>query len=381
LFYDVGNTLAFVLVSVMLTGLFYNAYADVMIPEDEILGYYDSEGIYTIVGAVKNTENYSVQPVIYLTVLDNNSSISITQNLPKAFPDKDIPFKIKIPEVSGDSALIKNYDVSFERDDSVESKIEVMYDRSLKKHADGHLTGKIVNKGNQTEYDVKVYATIHGENNSFIDVAKNLEKIDKIGPGQIIEFTMYPDPMVADDVHYYSCFALGDETIVPLYAIRDGEKFNFRYDSTAWFIVDEGFDDAGTELSLKGVNSFRFPTYVNFEFPKTSDNEKFSVLVDDNPVQFIQSVDEEGNWHVAFDVTGSTQNRILISGFEKPDSILPQTNELLVESGDTEFEQKTQQPKSRVGLDYSFLYYVIPIVVAVVIGIIVYSRKRVKNTA
>jgi hypothetical protein len=352
-----------------------------MIPEDEILGYFDSKGIYTVVGAVKNTESYPVLPTVYLTISNDDGELLITQNLPRVFPNKDIPFKIKIPDASGNSTLIKNYEVSFERDYSVEPKIEVIYDRSLKKHADGHLTGKIINKGNQTEHNVKVYATIHGENNSFIDVAKNLEKIDKIEAGQIIEFTMYPDPVVAENVHYYSCFALGDETIVPLYAIRDGEKFNFRYDSTAWFVVDEGFDETGTELSLKGVNSFRFPAYVNFEFPKTSDNEKFNVLVDGNSVPFIQSMDEEGNWHVAFDVTGSTQNRILISGFEKPDSILPPKSEPIIESDEVVFDQKTQATKSTVESDYSFLYYIIPAVIVGVIGTIVYSHKRVKNTA
>lgn len=370
-----------VLVLVTLTGLFYNAYADVMIPEDEILGYYDSDGIYTVVGAVKNTEDYPVLPVVYLTISDTDGELSITQSLPRVSPNKDIPFKIKIPEISGNSALIRAHDVSFEPDDSEESKIEVIYDRSLKKYADGHLSGKIINNGNQTEYNVKIYATIHGENNSFIDVAKNLEKIDKIEPGQIIEFTMYPDPVVAENVHYYSCFALGDETIIPLYAIRDGEKFNFRYDSTAWFIVDEGFDETGTELSLKGVNSFRFPTYVNFEFPKISEDEKFSVKVNDDSVPFIQSVDEEGNWHVAFDVAGSTQNRILISGFEKPDSVLPPKSEPVIESGEFVTEQKTEQPESQTGFDYSFLYYVVPIVAACVIGAIIFSRKRIKRVA
>jgi hypothetical protein len=375
----VENKLFTILVLTGLTGLF-SAYADVMIPEDEILGYFDSKGIYTVVGAVKNTESYPVVPTVYLTISNDDGELLITQNLPRVFPNKDIPFKIKIPEVSGNLASIKNYEVSFERDYSVESKIEVIYDRSLKKHADGHLTGKIINKGNQTEYNVKVYATIHGQNNSFIDVAKNLEKIDKIDAGQIIEFTMYPDPVVAENVHYYSCFALGDETIIPLYAVRDGEKFNFRYDSTAWFVVDEGFDETGTELSLKGVNSFRFPTYVNFEFPKTSDNEKFNVLVDGSSVPFIQSMDEEGNWHVAFDVTGSTQNRILISGFEKPDSILPPKSEPVIESDDMVIDQKTQLA-TQVEPSYSFLYYVIPAAIAGVIGTIVYSHKRAKNTA
>lgn len=364
---------------IALTGLFYNAHADVVIPEDEILGYYDYEGVYTVVGAVKNTENYPVLPTIHLVIMDDANELSVTQSLPTVFPNKDIPFKIKIPKASGTDATIASFDVSFEQDRTImESKIEVVYDRSLTKHADGHLTGKIINKGNQTEYNIKVYATIHGENNSFIDVAKNLEKIEKIEPGQILEFTMYPDPTIAENVHYYSCFALGDETIIPLYADRDGEKFNFRYDSTAWFIVDEGFDETGTSLSLKGVNSFKFPTYVNFEFPKASEKEKFRVEVNDNEVPIIQSLDEAGNWHVAFDVAGSTQSKIMIYGFEKSSDVLQPIKESVTPTEPVDEQTNSQ---SQASSDYSSLYYVVPIVVAGVIGAIVFLYRRVKSTA
>ncbi len=66
------------------------------------------------------------------------------------------------------------------------------------------MTGRITNVGNQTEYDVKVYAAIHGPNNRFMDTGINVEKIEKIEPGQIVEFSIYPDPLVASDVNYYS---------------------------------------------------------------------------------------------------------------------------------------------------------------------------------
>ena len=198
-----------------------------------------------------------------------------------------------------------------------------------------------------------MYAAIHGQNNKFMDTGINVEKIEKIEPGQIIEFSIYPDPSVASDVNYYSCFNIGDETIIPLYAIRNGERFNFRYDSTAAFTVD-GFDKTGTKLSLSGINSFKIPTYVNFEFPKTSDGEKFDVLVDGKPIKFIQSVDENGNWHVAFDIGSTTQNAILISGFENP-------------KGKTE---------STEIYDASTYLYIIPIMVAIGIGVYLYKRRN-----
>ena len=59
----------------------------------------------------------------------------------------------------------------------------------------------------------------------------------------------------------------------------------------------------------------------SFEFPPLSGNEKFSVLVDDEPVKFIQSKDENGNWHVAFNIAESTTNQITITGFEKTSAV------------------------------------------------------------
>lgn len=359
LFSGVKNAL--IILAVLITGM-SPVCAEVFVPEDEILGYFDSNGIYTVVGAVKNTEDYPVLPVLHLNMLENQKQFKITQALPIVFQNKDIPFKIKIPEILDSDVLIQSYEVTFEkRSNAMPPQVEVVYDRYLTKHSDGHLSGNIVNKGNVTVYDLRVYATVHGENNSFIDVAKNTEKIVKIEPGQTLEFTMYPDPILADLVHYYSCFALGDETIVPLTTIRNGERFDFRYDSTASFVV-KGFDETGTKLSILGINSFKFPAYVNFEIPKTSSDEKFIVHVNDKPVKFIQSTDEQGNWHVAFDVEGTTQNKILISGFKNAAS--PQVTSL------------DKLPEVMTVPDVSYLYYVIPIAFVAITGLIVYRKTR-----
>jgi hypothetical protein len=348
-------------IAIVVLGLIHNVNADVFIPDNEIVGYVDSNGIYTVVGAVRNTDAYPVLPVVFLTVSDEGKKLDVVQELPTVFPDKDIPFKIKIPQV-GHDAVILGSKIEFEKDLlSSESNVEIVYDKTLTKHADGHLTGTIMNKGNQTEYNIKIYATIHGENNSLIDVAKNLEKINKIEPGQVLEFTMYPDPSIAKDIHYYSCFVLGDETIVPLSTTRGNEKFNFRYDSTASFVV-KGFDKTGTELSIMGINSFKFPTFVNFEFPKTANIEKFTVHVDNEPVNFIQSLDDEGNWHIAFDIPEAAQNEILISGFIVPNS--------------TTLPSKVSE---QITSESSFLYYVIPIIVAGSVVVYIFSRKNAQR--
>jgi hypothetical protein len=333
------------------------AFADVWIPENEYAGYFDSQGVYTVVGAVKNTESYAITPTITI-VVNAGDKIAVEQKLPTVFPNKDIPFKIQIPQITDRNAMLEKPFVSFQKEEgATPSNVEVIYDKTLKKHRDGHLTGRIINKGNVTEYGIKVYSTIHGDKHVFLDVGKNVERIEKIEPGQIVEFTMYPDPAFADDVNYYSCFAIGDETIVPLYAVRNGERFDFRYDSTASFTV-AGFDETGTKLYIDGINSFKVPTFVNFEFPKISDGEKFDVLVNEKPIEFIQSIDEFGNWHVTFAMDGASQTKIQISGFENP----------------------TQQQAEFQGVamtrDYEFLYYVVPAIFAAGLGVYFYARKK-----
>ncbi len=345
-----------ILLAAFFTIPFQFAAADVWIPEDEYLGYFDPQGVYTVVGAVKNTERYPVVPTITI-MIDDSKQIRVEQQLPTVFPNKDIPFKIPIQQVSNHAILGKPI-VSFVTDPTAtQSNVEVIYNASLKRHGDGHLTGKIVNKGNSTEYDLKVYATIHGQGNVFLDVGKNMEKIEKIEPGQIIGFTMYPEPSIASEIKYYSCFAIGDETVIPLYTTRNGEKFGFRYDSTASFTA-VGFDESGTNLYITGINSFKVPTSVNFEFPMTSEGEKFDVTVDENPVKFIQSIDEEGNWHVAFDVDGASQNKIQIRGFENP------------------AKSDMRDGRSEQDANHLLSYYVIPVVAAMGVGVYLYWRKK-----
>lgn len=341
------------------------AYADVWIPENEFAGYVDSSGIYTVVGAVKNTENYAIIPTVNIEVSEGGKLIRVSHTLPTVFPNKDIPFRIHVPQVISSNALLHAPVIEFVKDETRSPPdIQIIYDRTLVKHEDGHLTGKIVNNGNRTEYDIKVYALIHGSDHSVIDVGKNIEKIEKMDPGEIIDFTIYPDPLVSDNVSYYSCFAIGDETIVPLYAMRGAERFDFRYDSTASFSV-VGFDATGTSLSIYGINSFKVPTYVNFEFPKTSDEEKFNVFVNEKPVKFIQSLDEEGNWHVAFDVAGASQNNIVIAGFERSRSIpLQDASSAVSDAASSEY----------------LVLLLIPAVAAVGVGVYI-RQKKIKAKA
>ncbi|MFZ8938230.1 MAG: peptidase, partial [Nitrosopumilaceae archaeon] len=275
-----------------------SAFADVFIPSHEYLGYFDSEGIYTVVGNVKNENSFAVIPTITVSVKDGDEIISKTiQHVPLA-PEKEIPFKIKFFEISGNIPVLIPADLSYEKLTKAPIPIEILYDKTLIKHKDGHITGRIQNTGDATIYYPKIYAVVHGYER-VLDIVQNLEYIEKIEPGEILDFSMYPDPSVTEDVFYYSCFAPVDTTVVPLTAQKEGQDFDFRYDSGAWYSAAK-FDEEGTTLTVRGYNSYPLETYANFEFPPISGNEKFDVTVNDEPIDFIQSIDDMGFWHVAF---------------------------------------------------------------------------------
>ena len=144
-----------------------------------------------------------------------------------------------------------------------------------------------------------------------------MDIIEKIEPGEIVNFSMYPDPSITDDVYYYSCFGTMDTTVVPGTAKKAGGDFDFRYDSPGTYYHNPVFDDTESTMSIIGYNSFPLEGYANFEFLPISGNEKFSVTLDGEPVKFLQSMDEMGSWHVVFNIDPLTQGTWEISGFDK----------------------------------------------------------------
>ena len=276
------------------------AFADVYVPLHEYLGYFDSNGIYTVVGNVKNTNDFGVVPIITVSVIDDSKTISKTINHVPLGPETEIPFKIKFPELLSNTPVLVNPEITFQKAITHDVPIQILYDKTLIKHNDGHITGRIQNTGDQTIFYPKIYAVVHGYEN-VLDITQNIEFIKKIEPGEILDFSMYPDPAITEDVFYYSCFAPVDTTVIPITAKKNDGNFDFRYDSGAWYSAAK-FDETGTTLSIRGYNSYPLETYANFEFPPISGNEKFSVTLNDEPIEFIQSIDEMGFWHVAFTV-------------------------------------------------------------------------------
>ena len=309
------------------------SFAEVFIPSHEYVSYFDSNGIYTVIGNVKNDLDYAIIPSITVSVENNSQIFSKTiQHVPLA-SGTEIPFKIKFFEIL-DNPILLPAELSFTKTTQQVLPIVVLYDETLITYDDGHLTGRIQNNGDTTIYNPKIFAVIHGYE-QVLDIGQNMEFIKKIDPGEIVNFSMHPDPSITDDVYYYSCFGTMDTTVVPGTAKKADGDFDFRYDSPGTWYHDPVFDDSDTTMSIIGYNSFPLEGYANFEFTPISGNEKFDVTLDDEPVKFIQSMDDMGSWHVSFTVDPLTQGTWKISGFEQglpPD--MPKIPVWIKQSGD-----------------------------------------------
>ncbi|HET9009705.1 MAG TPA: peptidase, partial [Nitrosarchaeum sp.] len=213
------SKITFLLIGFLFTSLLISqfTFAEVLIPPQEYLGYLDYEGVYTVGGNVKNLNDYAVIPTIFVTVIDGENTFTKVISHVTIPPRTDIPFKTKFPEVTGNTPVLLEAELRFVKTHKDPTSIQILYDNTLIKHDDGHVTGRIQNIGNQTIFNPTILAIVHGHE-KVLDIVNNIEYIDKIDPDQILEFSMYPDPSITDDVFYYSCFAPIDSTVVPVTA-------------------------------------------------------------------------------------------------------------------------------------------------------------------
>ena len=291
------------------------SFAEVFIPTDEYVGFFDSNGIYTVVGNVKNDLDYAIIPTISISVKDDSEIFSKTiQNSP-LISGAEIPFKIKFPEVLGNTPILLPAQISFEKTIADEISVSVLYDETLIVHEDGHLTGRIINTGTEPVSDFKIFAVIHGFDDETLDIGENISPIPEMQPGEIREFSMYPDPMFASKVWYYSCFAVGQDSIIVLNIPRNDDRFKIRYDSGILLSYPE-FDSKGATLSFSIIKGWPLQNYLNLEFPRYSETESFQVFLNDEFVDSIQSIDDMGNWHVVFQIEPQSSGILTITGFD-----------------------------------------------------------------
>ena len=303
------------------------ASGEVYIPDNEYVGFYDHDGVYTVIGGVKNTEMYPVIPTVSVSVIDDDRIFSDKYKFSPIMPAQMLPLKIKLPQVTSENPILEPPQISFEVTEYRFDGGYVLYDDSLILHDDGRMTGKIKNGGEQTFQNFRIYALIKDKNENVLDVASS-QKFDLMKPGDLLEFEMIPHPKIADKINLYSCFAFGEDEIFPLNSERNDEQYTFRYDSGAWFTEPE-FNLEGTELSMYTFNSWHLDMNASLEFPQSSLHEELEVYLDgkkyakgqpvNEKIESLQSLDEMGNWHVYFTIPNFYQGNTVITGFKQPD--------------------------------------------------------------
>ena len=339
---------AFTIVALALFSVFYpgladaGMYGEVYIPDHEFVGFYDEAGVYTVFAGVKNKEYFTIQPTITLSVMDGNQRFEQTHKLAAIEPDKMLPLKLQFPGVTGPSPILEEPSITYEETVNQYIGGYVLYD-SLDIQEDGSIVGKIRNGGEETFEKFRIYALIKDKDDNILDVSSS-EIFQTMKPGEVFEFKMLASPHISQDVDYYSCFAFGDDSIMPLTAKQNDETFTFRYTANAWF-KDAEFSDDGSVLNMYSLNGYQIPVVGSFEFPTNSINEKYEVILDgekyekgagskDPKIRFtesvetLQSIDEMGNWHLYFEVPESFQGNVKISGFMENDGTAPVPDEI-----------------------------------------------------
>jgi len=314
------------------------ASGEVYIPDHEYVGFYDHDGIYTVIAGVKNNEMYPVIPTITVNVNDDGNVFSQDYKFSPVMPAQMLPLKLKLPEIISENPVLEPPQVSYTR---TEYKFEggyVLYDNSMILHDDGRMTGMIKNAGDKTFLNFRVYALIKDQNENILDVASS-QQFGIMHPGETLEFEMIPDSKIVNEIALYSCFAFGDESVLLLNADRNGEQYTFRYESGTWF-KDGSFNSESTDLKMYALNSFSAELNASFEFPQSSIHEDFEDYLDgtgwdgqsyyqtDGKVTNLQSLDELGNWHVYFTVPGFYQGDVTVKGFHEPDGTVEVPEEL-----------------------------------------------------
>ena len=287
-------------------------------------GFVGHDGAYRIVGVVKSTEDRPVIPTLTVTAGGKGGwSASRTVTLPTIQAGGEMPFRIAVPgaaaaaDAAGGppraSARIDGFTAGLHSE--APAGAAVVYDRTLRVHGDGTVTGRIANAGSKEIAGVLVVAVAHGRSHEVLDVVASRGPVGPIPPGGHAEFEMAPDPSVGPRVWYYSCFGLGDPGVITLSPMRNGEPFPLRY-ATGVLLSHPSFDESGETLSMRINPGWPLQTYINLEFPRHSDGEEFTVLLEGEPADALQSRDELGNWHVALNIEEQYAGMLTISGFE-----------------------------------------------------------------
>lgn len=299
--------------------LIEDCYAIVYIPEKEYKGYFSSQGLYTVVGKVISTENTPVKPTIHLTIMDNNNIINKSiewapiMNVPSL--SREMPFKIIVPEVKSKDPKIEFINATFKYINRKPIAVVALYDNTLNIYND-HVSGKVINLGNETVYNIRLYAGAHALDGSWLDTSIS-EIIDELKPGESKPFTLYIDPIFYGQAGYYSCFAPSDPFVLNLTTTRNNIPFEVYSESVMW-LYNSRFDNNILYINSSS-NSTPLPMLINIRLPISSMNEQLRVYMNNQSISTFQRMDEDTiTWHLTFEYPAlAIIDYVEIRGFEE----------------------------------------------------------------
>ena len=359
------------------------AFSEVYIPENEYVGFYDHDGVYTVIAGIKNSETFAVVPTLTIEVNDNDKIFSDEYHFSAIMPQEMLPMKVKLPQIIGDNPVLHPPIISYQQSHERFNGGYIIYDDTLIIHdSDSSLTGKIKNDGNFVFENFRIYALIKDKNHNILDVSAS-QKFDLMSPGEVLDFGLLANPSIAEQVDYYSCFAFGDDAIQLVPGKRNGESYPIRYESIGWFAYPE-FSKDGSNVSLVTLNNWPVSGFANIELQSHSIHEKFQVYLDDDEVEFTQSRDEMGNWHIAFDLPKYFQGKTKIVGIQDRDGTVGEVSTIDIvvnDDGTLSTLENNSNMFSEVEFDNNiFLLMIIPASIGLLL-VSVYRKKKssIKN--
>jgi len=106
------------------------ASAEVYIPDHEYVGFYDHDGIFTVIAGVKNNEMYPVTPTITVNVNDDGNIFSYDYKFSSVMPAQMLPLKIKLPEITSENPVLESPQVSY-TEQNTSSRVVMYYMTTL----------------------------------------------------------------------------------------------------------------------------------------------------------------------------------------------------------------------------------------------------------
>ena len=181
------------------------ASGEVYIPDHEYVGFYDHDGIFTVIAGVKNNEMYPITPTITVNVSDNGNIFTHKQEFSPIMPAQMLPLKLKLPEITADNPILEPPEISYKQTEYKYEAGYILYDDSLVLHDDGRMTGMIKNGGDKTFLNFRIYALIKDQNGQILDVA-NSQRFGIMHPDEILEFEMIPDTKIVNQIEQLQLF-------------------------------------------------------------------------------------------------------------------------------------------------------------------------------